>query len=75
MPPRRGRDRLRRVLVNEEAASALKFQVPPIPQPGFFPPMILKAFQAYTNFWYAQAQVEQGQYLVPLVTTPAQPLA
>ena len=64
MPPRRGRSKPRRVLVDEEAASApplqgelqapQEFQVPPMPQLGFFPPMTLEAFQAYTNFWYAQ---------------------
>ena len=29
------------------------FQVPPMPQSGFFSPMTLKAYQAYMNFWYA----------------------
>ena len=44
-----------------------------MPQSGFFPPMTLEAFQAYTNFWYAQAQVqaqaEQGQYPMPPMAT------
>ena len=46
-----------------------------MPQPDFFPPMIPEAFQAYTNFWYAQAhaQVGQGQYPVPPKATPTQP--
>ena len=65
-PPRRGRDRPRRCQVDEEAASAPHnpppppepqgqsgFQVPPMSQPGFFPPMTLEAYQAYMNFWYA----------------------
>ena len=30
-----------------------EFQVPPMSQPDLFPPMTQKAFQAYTNFWYA----------------------
>ena len=65
-PPRRGRGRPRRGQVNEEAASAPhnpppppepqgspSFQVLPMPQLGFFPPMTLEAYQAYMNFWYA----------------------
>ena len=52
------------------------FQVPPMPQPGFFPPMTLEAYQAYMNFWYAQtqAQAQTGQvpYPVPLPATFAQ---
>ena len=65
-PPRRGRGRPRRGQVNEEAASAPHnpppppkpqgppgFQVPPVPQSGFFPPMTLEVYQAYMNFWYA----------------------
>ena len=52
IPPRRGRDRSRRALVNEEVALAphatppqrepqapLEFHIPPMPQPDFFPPM------------------------------------
>ena len=53
------------------------FQVPPMPQLGFFPPMTLKAFQAYMNFWYAQtqAQAQAGQisYSAPPPMTFAQP--
>ena len=47
-----------------------------MPQPGFFPPMIFEAFQAY-NFWYAQAQaqVSQAQYPMPPMATLAQPPA
>ena len=66
-PSRRGRDRPRRGQIGEEAASAphnppppspehqgqTGFQVPPMPQSGFFPPMTLEAYQAYVNFWYA----------------------
>ena len=58
-PPRRGRGRPQRVQVNEEVASAPHnpppppppepqgpsgFQVPPMPQPGFFPPMTPEAY-------------------------------
>ena len=32
-----------------------EFLVPPMPQARFFPPMTFKAFQAFTNYWYAQA--------------------
>ena len=82
-PPRRGRGRPRRGQVDEEAASAPHnppppspepqgppgFQVPPMPQPRFFPPMTPEAYQTYLNFWYAQtqAQVPAGQmpYSVP----------
>ena len=50
-----------------------------MPQPGFFSPITLKVFQIYMNFWYAQAQAQaqvgQGQYLVTLMATFAQPLA
>ena len=50
-----------------------EFQVLPIPQPGFFPPMTSEAFQTYTNFWYAQAQTQaqvgQGQYPMPPMAT------
>ena len=34
------------------------FPTPPMPQPGFFPPMTSEAYQAYANFWYAQAQAQ-----------------
>ena len=48
-------------------------------QPGFFPPMTSEAFQAYTNFWYAQAQAQakagQSRYSMPPTTTFAQPSA
>ena len=59
MPPRRGCGRLRRVTLDEKASSTPhahppqgkpqfppRFQVPLIPQPGFFPPIILEVFQA-----------------------------
>ena len=49
-----------------------------MPQLGFFPPMTSKVFQAYTNFWYTQAQAGQGQYPMPPTVTfvqpPAQPI-
>ena len=61
-PPRRG-GHPRRIRVDEEATSVphnpppqpklqeqLGFQIPPMPQPGFFPPMTPKAYQAYMNF-------------------------
>ena len=71
-PSRRGRSRPRRGQIDEEAASAPHnppppppkpqgqpdFQVPPMPQPGFFPPMTLEAYQAYMNFWYRQTQAQ-----------------
>ena len=85
-PPRRERGRPRRGQVNEEAASAPHnppppppepqgppgFQVPPVPQPGFFPPMTPEAYQAYMNFWYAQsqAQVPVGQMPYPVPPPP-----
>ena len=96
-PPRgQGRGRPRRGQVDDEAALAphnppppppelqgqLDFQVPPMPQPGFFPSMTPEAYQAYMNFWYAQtqAQTQAGQtlYMVPpppppSPTTHAQP--
>ena len=69
IPPQRGRDQPRRALMDEEAALAphipppqakpqvqAKFQVPQMPQLKFFPPMTPKAYQAYMNLWYAQAQ-------------------
>ena len=69
MPPRKGCTRPRKVLVNEEAASAshappqqgnsqvpLEFSIPPMPQARFFPLITLEAFQAFTTYWYAQAQ-------------------
>ena len=68
MRPWKGRGRPCRLPVDEEAVSvphALspqgdplflpKVLVPPIPQVEFFPSMTLEAFQAYTNYWYAQA--------------------
>ena len=78
--------------MNEKATSTLhapppqkkpqvqpKFQVPLMPQPGFFPSMTLKACLAYANFWYAQAHVQtlakHGQYPMPPSTTVAQPRA
>ena len=78
--------------MNEKAASAphapslqtepqvqLEFQAPPIPQLGLYPPMTPKAYQAFMNFWYTQAQAQtqmgQTQYLVPPATTFAQPAA
>ena len=92
IPPRRGHDRPRRVPVDEEAASfpqgsppqgdpqfPSKFSISPMPQPGFFPIMTPKAFQAYTNCWYAQAQAQaqagEGQYPIPPMATFAQPIA
>ena len=35
-----------------------KFSIPPMPQAGFFPSMSPEAFQAFTNYWYAQAQAQ-----------------
>ena len=71
MPPQREHDRLRKVFVDEEATSALhapspqgdpqapfEFLISPMPQPRFFPPMTLEAFQAFTNYWYAQTQAQ-----------------
>ena len=92
IPPRRGCGRPYRAPVDEEAASAPhvpslqveplvhpEFQVPPISQPKFFLPMTLEAYQAYMNFWNAQAQAQtqtgQAQYLVPPTITFAQPTA
>ena len=88
-PSRRGRGRPRRNPNVEETASIShnpqpqpkpqeqpEFQVPSMAQPGFFPPMTPKAYQAYINFWYAQtqAQAQAGQmpYPVPPPTTFAQ---
>ena len=49
-----------------------------MPQPDLFPLMTLEAFQAYANFWFAQAQAQtevgKRQYPVPPTTTYAQPL-
>ena len=82
-PPRRGRSQPRWDQVDEEAASASQnpppppepqgqsgFQVPPMPQPGFFPPMTLEVYQAYMNFWYAQtqAQTQDGQMSNPALS-------
>ena len=67
IPPCRRHGRPRQVPVDEESTFALQvppgfepqvsqgFPVPPIPQLDLFPPMTLKAYQAYANFWYAQA--------------------
>ena len=57
----------------------LEFPIPPMSQPGFFPLMTSEAFQAFTNYWYAQVQAQaqagQGQYPVPPTATFAQPPA
>ena len=72
-PSRRRRGRPRRNSMVEETASTPhnpqpqpqsksqeqpRFQVPPMPQPGFFPPMTPEAYQAFMNFWYAQTQTQ-----------------
>ena len=89
-PPRRGRGHPCRYQIDEEASSTLHnprsqlktqkqlgFQVPPMPQPRFFPPMTPEAYQTYMNFLYAQtqAQAQAGQvsYPVPPPATFAQP--
>ena len=89
-PPRRGQDRPRIGQVDEEAASAPhnpppppelqrqpSFQVSPMPQSRFFPPMTSEVYQAYMNFWYnqtqAQAQTRQMPYLALPPMTFAQP--
>ena len=89
IPPRRGHDRPCRAPVDEEAASTphspppqaklqvqYEFQVSLMPQLEFFSPITPKAYQAYMNFWYAQAQAQtqtdQAQYLVPPTITFAQ---
>ena len=77
-PPRR-----RRSQVDEEAASTphnpppppepqgqSRFQVSPMPQPRFFPPITLKAYQAYMNFWYAQTQAQMQVGQMPFSTSP-----
>ena len=83
-PPRRGRGRPRRGQVDEETASAPHnppppppkpqsppgFQVPPMPQPGFFPPMTSEAYQAYMNFWYTQSQVQMPARQMPYSVPP-----
>ena len=64
-PPRRGQGRPRRNQIDEKAASAPynpqeqskpqkqpRFQVLPMPQPRFFPPMTPEAYQIHMNFWY-----------------------
>ena len=74
MPPWRGHDRPRRVLVDEEDASAPyaplsqgdppvppKFSVLLVPQAEIFPPMTLETFQAFTTYWCAQAQAQAEQ--------------
>ena len=44
-----------------------------MPQVEFFPPMTLETFQAFTTYWYAQAQAQaqtrakKGQFLMPLM--------
>ena len=66
MPAWKGHNRPKRVPVDEKAASApytpppqgdpqapLKFSIPPMLEAGFFAPMTPKAFQAFTNYWYA----------------------
>ena len=71
MPPQRGRDRPRKVLVDKETTSAphaplpkndlsvpSEFLVPPIPQAGLFSPMTSESFHAFTTFQYAQAQAQ-----------------
>ena len=62
IPPRKGCDRPYKALTDEKAALAPhshapqeepvqpEFQVSPMPQPNFFPPITPKAFQPYMNF-------------------------
>ena len=54
-----------------------KLMVPPMSQAGLFPLMTLESFQVFTNYWYAQAQIEaqagQDQYHMPHMTTFVQP--
>ena len=83
-PRRRGRGRRRRGRVDEEAASAPHnppppppkpqgppgFQVPLMPQPGFFPPMTPEAYQTYMNFWYAQSQTQVPVRQMPYPILP-----
>ena len=86
IPPQQGHDRSRRTLVDEKAISTPhaplsqtepqvqpEFQALPMPQPGLYPPMTPKAYQAFMNFWYAQAQAQtqmgQTQYPVPPTMT------
>ena len=56
-----------------EPQALQRFPAPPMPQPGFFPPMTPEAYQAYANFWYAQAQAQAqarlGQFPMPPMTT------
>ena len=83
-PLRRRRGRPRRGQVDEKAASAPRnppppsepqgqpgFQVPPMPQLRFFPPMTLEAYQAYMNFWYAQTQAQTQARQMPYPTLPS----
>ena len=46
-----------------------EFLVLPMPQAGFFPLMTSEAIQAFSNYWYAQAQANQDQYLMPPTIT------
>ena len=48
----------------------LEFLVPPVPQARPFPPMSLKAFQAFITYWYAQDQAKQSQFPVPPTAPP-----
>ena len=41
-----------------------------MPQPGFFSPMTLEAYQAYMNFWYAQTQAQAQASQVPYTASP-----
>ena len=36
-----------------------------MPQQGFYPPMTPEAYQAYVNFWYAQAQAQAPTQIGP----------
>ena len=71
MSPRRGRSRSYEVFMDEELASVphvlppqgespilLEFLVPPMCQAKLFPPITHKAFQAFTIYWYVQAQTQ-----------------
>ena len=60
-----------------EPQASQVFPIPPMPQLRFFPPMTPEAYQAYSNFWYAQAQAQAqtrlGQFPMPPTTTFPQP--